>query len=520
MKMGRIEFLDTTLRDGAQGEGITFSIEDKIKIAKALDQLGIDFIEGGNPAANPKDALFYQEMVKIPLQHSTLCAFGSTRHVNHSPQTSPALKGLLDSKAQTLVIFGKSAKSHVKNVLQCTLEENLHMIESSVAYLVSHGKKVIFDGEHFFDGYKEDPVYALQTLAAAAKGGARCLVLCDTNGGSLPHEVANMTKKVIDSTTLPIGIHCHNDSDTAVASTLMAVEVGATHVQGTILGIGERCGNANLCSLLPTLALKMGYNGFSLNHLNLLTPLTRYIAEIMNRSIPNGAPFVGHSAFAHKGGMHIDGIEKIPSSFEHIPPEKIGNHRRLLLSEQTGRTGLLRHIEKVIPQVQRNDDEVLEIMERLKRKELRGYAYENADSSFALMVLDVFGKRKSFYKVVDYHVLCNNKKGDDSAQAFIKIEVDGKWEIAAAEGDGPVNALDNAIRKALGVFYPCIQNMRLKDFTVRVLDTGGTASTVRVLIESTDGKHIWNTVGVSINIIQACFKALTDAVDYQLSYYQ
>ena len=516
----KIEVLDTTLRDGAQGEGITFSVEDKIKIAKALDRLGIDYIEGGNPASNPKDAQFFKEMERVPLHHGRLCAFGSTRHVNHPAKESLALKGLLESQAQTLVVFGKSSASHVLQVLGCTLDENLEMIEDSIAYLVSKGRRVIFDGEHFFDSYQANAPYALACLKAAQKGGAACLVLCDTNGGTLPQDVGRITQEVVKAFSLPIGIHCHNDGDTAVASTLLAVQAGATHIQGTIAGVGERCGNTNLSSVLPNLMLKMGKEAITKEQLTLLTPIARYIAEIMNLTLANNIPFIGHSAFAHKGGMHIDGVQKLSASFEHIPPKAVGNQRRLLLSDQSGRSGIFYQIEKIVPQVKREDPEVLSILQRLKRRELRGYAYENADSSFALMVLEAFSKRRAFYNVVDYHVLCNQKRGSDSAQAYIKIEVDGKTEIAAAEGDGPVNALDKALRKALGMFFPCIQNMRLKDFSVRVLDTGGTASTVRVMIESTDGPNVWNTVGVSIDIIQACFKALCDAVDYQLTYFQ
>ncbi len=515
-----IEILDTTLRDGAQGESIAFSIDDKVTIAKALDQLGMHYIEGGNPGANPKDKLFFERMESQPLAHAQLCAFGSTRHPRFTPQEDPGLKALVQCKAKVISLFGKSSSSHVSHILRVPLDENLQMIKDSVAYLVNKGRKVFFDAEHFFDGFKEDKEYALLALQAAVQGGVSCLVLCDTNGGSLPHEVFDIVSEVAHHLSLPLGIHCHNDSDMAVANTFMAVKAGATQVQGTIAGIGERCGNTNLCSVLPTLTLKMNKPGLSKERLTLLTPVTRYITEVMNISLHNNLPFVGHSAFAHKGGMHIDGIEKKKASFEHIAPEAVGNHRRLLLSDQSGRTGIFRQMEKIIPAITRSAPQVSEVMDRLKRRELRGYAYENAESSFALMVLEAFGQRKSFYQVLDYHVLCNKNRGDNSAQAFIKIEVDGTHEITAAEGDGPVNALDKAIRKALGRFYPCIQKMRLSDFSVRVLDTGGTASTVRVLIESTDGIHVWKTVGVSINIIQACFKALLDAVDYQLSYYQ
>ncbi|NLB90864.1 MAG: citramalate synthase [Clostridiales bacterium] len=518
-----IEILDTTLRDGAQGENIVFSIDDKIKIALALDQLGIDFIEGGNPAANPKDALFFEKMKSLspPLAHAQLCAFGSTRHACKTPDSDPGLQGLLHSGAPIISLFGKSSKSQVLEVLKTTPDKNLEMIEDSIAFLVTNGRKVFFDAEHFFDGFKQDPSYAIACLKAAAKGGAIRFILCDTNGGCLPDEIYDILQKTAAQVALPLGIHCHNDSDTAVANTLIAVKAGAMQVQGTIGGIGERCGNTNLSSVLPSLILKMGYEtSITYHQLKTLTPTTRYIAEIMNVPVHNAMPYVGHSAFAHKGGMHIDAVTKVPTTFEHIFPEAVGNHRRFLLSDQAGRSGIVARIEKVIPGIKRQDPRVSQILQRLKRRELKGYAYENADSSFDLMILEAFDMRKTFYTLLDYHVLTNKNKGDTSAQAFIKIEVDGACEVTAAEGDGPVNAIDRALRKALGVFYPCIQKMYLKDFSVRVLDTGGTASTVRVIIQSTDGIHIWNTVGVSSNIIHACFKALCDAVDYQLSYYQ
>lgn len=518
--MKPIIVLDTTLRDGAQGEGVVFSVDDKLHIARALDGLDIPYIEGGNPAANPKDAEFFRLMnEKKPLSFSRLCAFGSTRRAHTPPAEDAGLQGLLKSGAQVITLFGKSSRGHVEEVLRCTLEENLAMIEESVAYLIAAGREVFFDGEHFFDGYAEDPAYAMATLEAALRGGASCLVLCDTNGGAMPDEVAAITKEVVTRFSVSIGIHCHNDCGMAAANTIMGVKAGATHVQGTMCGVGERCGNGDLTTILPVLELKLGYSCLREGNMAQLTPTARYISEVMNLPLGSRAPFVGSSAFAHKAGMHIDGVTKNSAAFEHIPPEAVGNLRRFLLSDQTGRTGLLNRLQTIIPGITRDSQELAAIGARLKRKELRGYTFENADGSFALMVLDTLGKRQSFYEVLDFHVLSSKEQGENSAQAYIKISVEGRTEINAAEGDGPVNALDKALRKALAVFYPPLSNMRLKDFSVRVLDSGGTASTVRVLIESTDGTHIWNTVGVSSNIIQACFKALCDSVDYLLTYY-
>lgn len=523
--MPYLEVLDTTLRDGAQGEGISFSLDDKIKIAQALDSLGIPFIEGGNPAANPKDELFFAAYQKAPfLSNAKLCAFGSTIRAGAVPDTDTGLQALLASGAQVISLFGKCSMLHVSQVLRCSPDENLRMIEESVGFLTQAGRQVFFDGEHFFDGFKHDEAYALACLHAAAKGGAVRLVLCDTNGGSLPELITRAVKSVCDTFKVPVGIHCHNDCGLAVANTVLGVQAGATHVQGTIGGIGERCGNANLCTLMPLLQLKMDIPCIPEAKMQTITSTARYIAEIMNMSPAEQAPFVGHTAFAHKGGMHIDGVMKNNATFEHFSPEAVGNHRRFLLSEQTGRTGILARLAPIAPDVERDSPEMQLLINKLKEKEFRGYAYENADASFALLALDILGRRNRFFEVKDFHVLSglpkNAQDRNNSAQAYIKIAVNGQEEINAAEGDGPVNALDNALRKALAVFYPCIEKMRLKDFKVRVLDSGGTASTVRVSIESTDGKRLWSTVGVSSNIIQACMKALTDSINFLLMYYQ
>ena len=518
--MVSLAILDTTLRDGAQGEGVGFSLDDKLKIAQALDALGVGYIEGGNPFSNPKDARFFKRAAGV-LSRARLTAFGSTCRPGARVAEDGGLKALLDSEAPAVSLFGKASRFHVTEVLRAAPEENLRMIRESVAFLSQAGREVLFDAEHFFDGFLENEAYALACLEAARAGGAACLVLCDTNGGALPGQVARAVERVKAAVSLPLGIHCHNDCGLAVANTLAAVEAGCRHVQGTMGGVGERCGNGDLCTLLPCLQLKLGYECIPPEAMEGLTPSARYIQEVMNLAPNQRAPFVGHAAFAHKGGMHIDGVVKNPRAFEHLPPEAVGNHRRFLLSEQTGRTGVAARLSRLLPDVSRDSPEMERLLARLKEKELRGYTYENADASFELLALDTLGRRRRFFEVVDFHVLCarpqNLVRRDKSAQAYIKV--DGREEINAAEGDGPVNALDRALRKTLAVFYPCLSLMRLKDFKVRVLDSAGTASTVRVAIESTDGAHVWSTVGVSPNVIQASLKALTDSVDYLLTNY-
>ncbi len=567
-----LTILDTTLRDGAQAEGIGFSLEDKQKIAQALDRLGIEMVEAGNPAANPKDTAFFDRREEVgPLSHAELVAFGATMRPGEQAARNGGLQALLSAGVSTVSLFGKSSALHVREVLRCAPEENLRMICESVAFLHDRGRKVLFDAEHFFDGYALDAPYALDCLEAALQGGASWLVLCDTNGGTLPAQLgetvaqvcrrfpdarigihchndcglavactlaaveagATMIQGTMGGETVAqvcrrfpdarIGIHCHNDCGLAVACTLAAVEAGATMIQGTMGGIGERCGNADLSTLLPLLELKLERACLPPGKLPLLTHTARYIAEVMNLAPSDRAPFVGHAAFAHKGGMHIDGVLKAPCTFEQVPPEAVGNQRRFLVSDQSGRAGIFARLSRIMPDVERDSPEMARVLARLKQKEFKGYTYENAEGSFALMALDTLGRRPRFFEVRDFHVLCNRPQpGADahtSAQAYIKLSVDGREGINAAEGDGPVNALDLALRKTLADFYPCIHRMRLRDFKVRVLDSGGTASTVRVSIESTDGEHIWSTVGVSSNIIQACFKALVDSVDYMLTYF-
>jgi len=507
------------LRDGAQAEGISFTVGDKLKIAKKLDEFGVDYIEAGNPGSNPKDVEFFEKVKEIEFTHAKLVAFGSTRRAGIPPEDDVNLAALLRSGTAVVAIFGKSWDFHVTDVIRTTLDENLNMIYDSIAYMKQNGKEVVFDAEHFFDGYKANPDYALKTLEIAAQAGADWLVLCDTNGGSFPSEIAEIVKVVVGKfSSIPIGIHCHNDGGMAVANSIMAVEQGAVQVQGTFNGYGERCGNANLCTIIPNLQLKRNYYCVPPHSIAGLVNVSRYISEMANMAPNERDPYVGNCAFAHKGGMHVDAILKNPASFEHIPPESVGNERRILMSEVAGRSAILGKIQKVAPWVTKSSPEVQRLIDELKRLEHEGYQFEGAESSFELLVRRALGKDHKFFEVKDFRVLCEEPwQGDYSASAIIKVKVDGIEEVTAAEGDGPVNALDKALRKALEVFYPQLKKMRLTDYKVRVLDTSkATAAKVRVHIESTDGEKVWGTVGVSTNIIEASWNALVDSIEYFL----
>lgn len=515
----KVFILDSTLRDGAQGQGISFSVEDKLKIVKALDDLGIDYIEAGNPGSNQKDLEFFKRIQEVELETSKIVAFGSTRRSDVKVEDDKNLKSLLEANTDTVVIFGKSDSFQVTDVLKTTLDKNLEMIKDTIEYLVSKGKKVIFDGEHFFDGYKNNSLYAMKTLDVAKEAGADTLVLCDTNGGSLQGEILEITKTVKESLNATIGVHAHNDMGLAVGNSLIALEGGATHIQGTFLGIGERCGNANLSAIIPTLKLKLGYDVLKEDALKEIKSTAMYISEICNIPLKDDAPYIGESAFAHKGGMHIDAVCKIPVSYEHINPELVGNSRRFLVSEVSGKSTIYNQIKKIFPHFSKDSEEILLVTERLKQLEYEGYQFEGADGTVELVTRKTMGKYKPFFELKQFKVIGEQPSHEVgfSATAVVELSVDNNYEITAAQGQGPVNALDKALRKALEKFYPQLGAVRLVDYKVRVLDSDKTtASRVRVLIESTDGEEKWSTVGVSEDIIQASWIALVDSIEYKL----
>ncbi|MBR5580404.1 MAG: citramalate synthase [Treponema sp.] len=517
----KITILDSTLRDGAQGEGISFSVQDKIHIVKALDELGVAYIEAGNPGSNPKDLEFFQEIQKIQLKTAKVVAFGATRRKDVTCAEDAQLQSLLAANTETVVIFGKSWDFQVTDILKATLEENLEMIRDTVAYLKAQGRQVIYDAEHFFDAWKANKDYTIKTLEAAVTGGASVLALCDTKGGSLPLEVLDIVREVVAlfGQQAEIGIHCHNDGELAVALSLMAVEGGAVHVQGTLLGFGERTGNANLASIMANLELKMGCRCLPEGNLSLLTPLAKRVAEIANIKVFAGLPFVGSSAFAHKAGMHIDAVTKNPFAYEHIPPESVGNDRVFLMSEVAGRSTIIEKIRRFDASINKNNPLVGEIVKKMKELEHAGYQFEGAEGSFELLVRKTIGKYQPFFHLHYYKTIGEKPPLDETLCSFaqLKIEVDGQIEITAGEGDGPVHALDTALRKALERFYPAVSHIRLTDYKVRVLDSRSTtASKVRVLIESSDGTDTWSTVGVSSDILEASWIALVDSFEYKL----
>jgi 2-isopropylmalate synthase len=517
-----IELLDTTLRDGAQGEGIAFSVQDKLAVIRALDELGIPWIEAGSPGSNPKDAELFSLAVKLPLERSRLCAFGPTRRPSRTPAADPGIERLLASGAPALSIFGKSWDLHVREILRISQEENLAMIAETVAYLKEQGRLVFFDAEHFFDGFKDNPAYALETLKAASDAGADRIVLCDTNGGSFPGAIAGGVRAAADymeKPALPLGIHAHNDMGLALAVSFAAVEAGCVHVQGTLAGFGERCGNAALAAFIPSLELKLGYSCLPPEGLARISEITRVVAEVANVALPPSMPYVGSSAFSHKGGMHSDGVLKLRRSFEHVDPALVGSHRRILLSEVGGRSAVAQRLRRIDPAVTRDHPAAVLLAEKLKEMEASGWAFEGAGASFDLLARRELGRHEPFFTILAYRVMSEHPTGKSIAcsHAWVKVWVDGQDEIAAAEGDGPVHALDGALRRALIRFYPQLERVRLTDYKVRVINGGAaTAARVRVLIESTDGRHTWTTLGVSEDIIDASRAALVDSIEYKL----
>lgn len=517
-----VEIFDSTLRDGAQGEGISFSVQDKLNIVKTLDELGISYIEAGNPGSNPKDLEFFQEVKKIKLQNASLVAFGATRRKDISVESDVNLQSLLVAETSHVAIFGKSWDFQVREILKASLEENLSMIYETVAFLTKNNRKVIFDAEHFFDGYKANPEYALMSLKSAVKGGAICLSLCDTNGGTMPSQIKEIVEKVVKEFApegVTIGIHTHNDTGMAVANSVIAVEAGAGQVQGTFIGIGERTGNANLSTIIPNLELKLGYKCLPEGNIRLITPYARRIAEIANVTLEETMPYVGQTAFTHKAGMHIDAVTKNTTAYEHVSPDLVGNERVFLMSEVAGRSMIIEKIKKFDKTITKDSPVAAAIIQQVKELEHEGYQFEGADGSFELLVRKAIGKYQPFFKLHYYKILGEQPPLDKSLCSFaqLKIEVDGKEEITAGEGDGPVHALDVALRKALEHFFPAVADIRLTDYKVRVLDSkSATAARVRVLIESTDGIDQWATVGVSPDVMAASWQALVDSFEYKL----
>ncbi len=513
-----IQLYDTTLRDGTQREGVSLSVSDKLKIVRKLDELGIHYIEGGWPGSNPKDAEFFAQAKEMPLEQAVITAFGSTRRADMRVEDDPNIRALLEAETRAVAIVGKSWNLHVTRVLGTTLEENLAMIANSVSYLKGRGREVIYDAEHFFDGYKVDPTYALCTLQVAERAGADCLVLCDTNGGTLPSELTAIIEEVKKVTATPLGIHAHNDSDLAVANSLAAVQAGVVHVQGTINGYGERCGNANLCSIIPNLQVKLGYDCISDEQLRQLASVSRYVSELANLAHDAHLPYVGHSAFAHKGGMHVNALVKCEESYQHINPSLVGNYKRVVVSELSGKSNIIYKIEELGLNPSLSPDQAHEILRQVKALEKQGFQFEGAEGSLELLIRRAQPGYEPPFELIDFHILVENRQGRGMlAEAAIKVRVGDEVMHTAAEGSGPVNALDLAARKALLPFYPQLAEIHLTDYKVRILDSEtGTAAQVRVLIDSACGARTWSTVGSSANIIEASWQALADSLEYGL----
>lgn len=515
----RVEIYDTTLRDGSQGEGISYSVEDKIRIARRLDEFGMDFIEGGWPGSNPKDEEFFARMQGVKLKNSRLAAFGSTRRADIRAADDPQIQKLVAAQVPVITIFGKSWIQHVRYALRTTPEENLNMIADSVAYLKTHAPTVIYDAEHFFDGYKDNAEYALNCLRAAWENGAERLVLCDTNGGTLPHEITEILREVRQALSdAALGIHTHNDSECAEANALSAIREGALHVQGTVNGYGERCGNCDLLPVIAALRLKMDYDCLKPDSLEHLTGLSQYVDEIANLTPNARRPYVGKSAFAHKGGVHADAVLK-GAKYEHITPEQVGNTRRLLVSELAGSASMEGKASEYGVDLHRKSPEARRLLQTVTAKEHEGYSYEGAEGSFELLMMQSVGRYRKLFELVGFRCIVEKRgEGEEPiTEATVKLRVDGEERLTVAEGDGPVHALDGALRKALLEFYPELALIHLTDFKVRVVNTQeGTAAKVRVIIDSRDGEQSWSTVGVSTNMIEASWHALLDSVVYGL----
>ncbi len=517
--MRRIEIYDTTLRDGAQSEDVAFSVEDKLRITEKLDELGVHYIEGGYPGSNPRDIEYFRRVSRLKLANSKVVAFGSTHRPKKKPANDDTMKALVEAGTPIVTIFGKTWDFHVKEALRVSLEENLDIIGDSVAFLKKNADKVFFDAEHFFDGYIHNPKYALKCLQAAQDAGADCLVLCDTNGGTITSILQDIVKKAVKGYSAPIGVHIHNDTECAVANSVVSIETGASHVQGTINGLGERCGNANLISIIPNIQLKLGIHCITPDQLRKLRDVSRFVTEIANLRHFKRQPYTGDSAFAHKGGMHVSAIQKRPETYEHIRPELVGNSQRVLISDLAGRSNILRKAEEFGIRLSSDSVQIQDIVTRLKELENQGFQFEGAEASFELLMKKSLGLHKKFFELMGFRLIVEKRKeGEDPiSEATIMVKVGGHIEHTAATGKGPVNALDNALRKALEKFYPGLKEVKLHDYKVRVLTAGkGTSAKVRVLIESGDKESRWGTVGVSENIIEASYQALVDSVDYKL----
>lgn len=519
MNKPQVTIYDTTLRDGTQGTGISFSVLDKIRVAERLDSFGVHYIEGGWPGSNPKDAEFFQEAAKRQWKHAKIAAFGSTRRGNLAVEDDPQVKALLDAQTPVIALVGKSSLLHVREILNVTPEENRAMIRETVAFLKGHGREVCLDAEHFFDGYKEDRGHALGALQAAVEGGVDFVVLCDTNGGTMPDEVERITRDVVANVKCPVGIHTHDDSGLGVANALAAVRAGAMQVQGTFNGYGERVGNCNLTTLIPNLQLKMGIP--VVPDLTRLREVSLFVDELANSQHAQRAPYVGATAFAHKGGIHVNAVQKLARSYEHIRPEEVGNSQNILVSELSGQSNILLKAEALGIRLEKGSPEVMKILQEIKKREALGYEYEAADGSFDLLIRKTLQPPQPLFELLEYHCTFRrfgcNTRGHNTCEATVKLLLDGERVYTVDEGDGPVNALDAALRKSLRPYYPEIDDIQLEDYKVRILDSRkGTAARTRVLITFTDGKNDWGTVGVSGNVIEASWLALVDAIEYKL----